>query len=272
MLMAIKGNWIHYADQSGYFAYPENASEPLPSILVIQEIWGVNEHIEDVTRRFAAAGYAALAPDLFALNGQRPAALSPERIDRAMKFIRKLPPAAWKDPASREIELSRHPEPDCSEIGETCDRLLAGVSRLSEYVPRLRKAVHHLRTGQPETKDQKVACVGFCMGGGLSALLACEEPELSGAAVFYGSTPPEEKIPSIQCPVIGFYGANDLRINEGIPTFDAGLRTSGTTYERSIYDGANHAFFNDDSQSYNVKAVRDSFVRLMTFFYKTLAA
>lgn len=269
--MSIKGSWIHYADQRGYFAYPENTSELLPSIIVIQEIWGVNEHIEDVTRRFAAAGYAALAPDLFAVNGKRPAVFSPDRISKAMKFIRQLPPAAWKDPVARNTELSRIAEPDRSKIGETCNQMLAGIGRLSEYIPQLRKAVHYLRKEQPKTKNQKVACVGFCMGGGLSALLACEEPELSGAAVFYGSTPPEERIPSIKCPVIGFYGANDQRVNSGIPVFEESLHTGGKTYEHYIYDGANHAFFNDDSQSYNVKAVRDSFVRLMTFFHKNLS-
>ena len=269
--MSIKGSWIHYADQRGYFACPENTSELLPSIIVIQEIWGVNEHIQDVTRRLAAAGYAALAPDLFAVNGERPAAFSPERINKAMQFIRQLPPAAWKDPTAREAGLSRLAEPDRSEIGETCDRMVAAIGRLSGYVPQLRQAVHHLRTERPQTKNQKVACVGFCMGGGLSALLACEEPELSGAAVFYGNTPPEDKIPSIACPVIGFYGAEDQRINAGIPVFEEGLRTGGKTYENYIYDEANHAFFNDDSQSYNVKAVRDSFVRLMTFFQKNLS-
>jgi len=65
--MAIKGEWIDYDGHRGYFAAPERAAEPLPAIIVIQEIYGVNGHIEDVTRRFASAGYAALAPDPKAL-------------------------------------------------------------------------------------------------------------------------------------------------------------------------------------------------------------
>ena len=43
--MAIKGEWIEYSGRKGYFAVPEMAAEPLPAIIVIQEIWGVNEHI-----------------------------------------------------------------------------------------------------------------------------------------------------------------------------------------------------------------------------------
>ena len=109
------------------------------------------------------------------------------------------------------------------------------------------------------------------MGGGLSALLACEEPEISGAAVFYGSAPSEEKIPSINCPVIGFYAANDPRINTGIAAFGDTMHGAGKSYERFIYEDAYHSFFNDDGPAYNVKAVRDSFVRLLTFFQKTLS-
>lgn len=269
--MAIKGKWIEYGDQKGYFAAPEKAFEPLPAIVVIQEAWGVNEHIEDVTRRFAAAGYAALAPDLFAVKGERPAALSPERIGRAVKFMRQLPPGIMGNPAARDAELAKLPGSEGKEIGETFGQLFGGPGRLAGYIPQLRDAVRHLRTMQQETKAQKVACVGFCMGGGLSALLACEEPEISGAAVFYGSAPPADKIPSINCPVIGFYGGNDQRVNAGIPAFEQAMQSAGKNYERFVYDGANHSFFNDDGQSYNVKAVRDAFVRLLTFFYKTLS-
>ena len=267
----IKGQWIDYEDQRGYFAFPENAETPLPAIIVIQEIGGVNNHIEDVTRRFAAAGYAALAPDLFVVDGKRHPALTPDRIKKAMGLMRLLPPGGWTNQALRDAELAKLPETDRLEITETFGQLLSNISRLPELIPHLRKAVHHLRNVQPETRQQKVACVGFCMGGGLSALLACEEPEISGAAIFYGNTPPVEKISSIQCPVIGFYGANDQRVISGIPAFEEALQKAGKSYERFIYEGANHAFFNDDAQSYNVKAVRDSFVKLLNFFYKTLS-
>jgi carboxymethylenebutenolidase len=269
--MAIKGRWIEYGDCKGYYAAPERASGPLPAIVVIQEAFGVNEHIEDLTRRFAAAGYAALAPDLFAVDGRRPPALTPERIDKALTFMRTLPPGAFRDPAVRDPALAKLPETDRREIMETFSQVFADPGRLPGYIPRLRQSVQHLRAELPQTKGQKVACVGFCMGGGLSALLACEEPELSGAAVFYGSTPPAEKIKSIRCPVIGFYGVEDQRVNAGIPAFEETMRAEGKSYERFLYERAGHSFFNDDAPSYNVKAVRDAFVRLLTFFHKILS-
>ena len=55
------------------------ASKPRGAVIVIQEAFGVNEHIQDVTRRFAAAGYRAVAPALFhrAGGGRRPTLTSP---------------------------------------------------------------------------------------------------------------------------------------------------------------------------------------------------
>jgi carboxymethylenebutenolidase len=138
-------------------------------------------------------------------------------------------------------------------------------------LPGLRSAFRHLREENPATKGRKVACVGFCMGGGLSALLACEEEELSGAAVYYGSAPPPEKIPGIACPVIAFYGANDARVNAGIPDFEAAMQKAGKSYEKHIYPGAGHAFLNDLGQTYEVNAARDSWTRLLGFFQRQLA-
>jgi carboxymethylenebutenolidase len=141
---------------------------------------------------------------------------------------------------------------------------------LAGYIAPLREAVRYLRSERPETKDQPVACVGFCMGGGLSALLACEEPELSGAAVFYGTTPPPEKVALVNCPIYAFYGSADARVNAGIPAFEQGMKEVGKPFEYHLYDGAGHSFFNDTRGSYNVNAARDSFARALSFFSQIL--
>jgi carboxymethylenebutenolidase len=271
--MGIKGEWISYGQGSGYFAKPERAALPLPGVLVIQEIGGVNGQIEDVTRRIAAAGYAALAPDLYEVEGKRPEALTKDRIAESFAFAASLPPGTMFDAATREAELARLAEPERRRIGETFGRMYAFVApekRGSLMVPLMR-AFRHLREERVETQGQKIACVGFCMGGGLSALLACEEPELSGAAVFYGMTPPAEKKAAIACPVLAFYGARDQRVNAGIPGFQEAMRAAGKSFEHFIYEGAGHAFFNDDAHSYDVKAARDSYARLLAFFSKALS-
>ena len=68
---------------SGYYAYPEGATEPLPGILVIHEWWGLNENIEAMTRRLAGEGYQALAVDLY--NGQ-----TAETPDRASQLVQEV--------------------------------------------------------------------------------------------------------------------------------------------------------------------------------------
>jgi len=270
-IMAIKGEWIKYGDQVGYFAIPERAATPLPSVVVIQEIGGVNDHIEDVTRRIAAAGYAALAPDIFAVNGTRPEALRKERVSEAFAFMATMPPASRFDPAVREAAMAKLPEEQRARIGESFAKVWSMVNILPSFVAPLRRAVQFLRTERPETREQKLGCVGFCMGGGLSALLACEEGELSGAAMYYGGAPAEDKISALACPVIAFYGGNDQRVNAGIPAFEAAMKKEGKSFEHRVYEGANHAFFNDDGPGYDVKASRDSFARLLAFFAKNLS-
>jgi len=266
--MAIRSEWVHYGDQTGYLAWPERATTPIPAVVVIQEAWGVNGQVEDVTRRIAAAGYAALAPDLYAVKGERPPALSRERIEQAVAFLQRLPPGSMMDPAARDAELARLPGNEGRQIGESFGQIFGAGSpdRLERFVAPLRAAVRYLRSQRPETRQQRVGCVGFCMGGGLSALLACEEPDLSGAAIFYGSAPAAERIERIGCPVIAFFGEKDARVNAGIPGFEQAMRRGGKTFEYHIYPGAVHSFFNDDRPSYDVRASRDSFARLLAFF------
>src|ERR1039458_3505969 len=64
-------------------------------LLVIQEVWGVDGHIHDVAARFATAGYAALAPDLYSAAGGRPPALSAERVEQAKAFLNTMAPPEW---------------------------------------------------------------------------------------------------------------------------------------------------------------------------------
>ncbi|HUX40594.1 MAG TPA: dienelactone hydrolase family protein [Rectinemataceae bacterium] len=269
--MPIHGEWISYGDQSGYFAFPERATKPLPSVIVIQEIWGVNAQIEELTKRIAAAGYAALAPDLFSVDGKRPPALEAARIEEAVAFMGTLPAEKRFDPAAREEALGRLEPATRARISETHGAMWSTPGRLPALVAPLRAAVAHLRHERSETKGQSLGCVGFCMGGGLSALLACEEPELDAAAIFYGSSPPAEKVASIACPVIGFYGAMDQRVNAGVPGFAASMREAGKMFEYHVYEGANHAFFNETGAVYDVNASRDAWARLMSFYSKHLA-
>jgi carboxymethylenebutenolidase len=270
--MSIKAEWIGYGGDKGYFAMPEHAGQPLPAVIVIADIMGVSDQTEDVVKRIAAAGYAALAPDFYVSDGKRPPHMMPERIGEAMNLMRTLGPGAWGDHSVLDAALAKMPEPERVRVHETFSALFSGMTKNDAYLTAIRNGVKHLRKEKPETKDQKVGCVGFCMGGGLSALLACEEPEVSAAAVFYGNTPAPEKLAKINCPVIAFYGEKDPRVNAGIDAFADGMKKAGKPYEHYIYKGAGHAFFNDYAASYEVNAVRDSYARLLAFFRKNLSS
>jgi len=268
--MAIEGEWVRYGDQLGYMALPRHAATPLPGVVVIHDLLGLSDHVEDVTRRIAAAGYAALAPDFFATGGGRPAPLAQARIQEAMTFLSRLSAAARTDRAAREAELAKLPEPERLRISETIGQVFAfaAPSRWEGLVGELRKAVRYLRRERPETLGQKVAC----MGEELSILLACGEPELSGAAVFYACPPPAAKLAEICCPLIAFYGANDPHVSTGVPAFAEAMREAGKSFEYHIYEGAGRGFFCDTKPNfYDVRASRDAFARLLTFFLKALA-
>ena len=88
-----------------------------------------------------------------------------------------------------------------------------------------------------------LAVCGFCRGGGWAFTYANENPKLKAAYSFYGA-PPEspEQVVNIRCPVYGFYGENDERVNASIPKAEQLMKAAGRKYEPVIYKGAGHGF------------------------------
>ncbi len=277
--MELVSEWVGYdapgGSVSAYLARPRPASGPLPAVVVIQEVWGVDGHIEDVTDRLAAAGYVALAVDLYSAGGGRPAALTVERIDVAKRFLNTIPSERWAavlgDDTSRAEELAKLPDGEGEMVGETMGTLFGGMRDLGRYVAMLRAGVSYL-WAHPACSGRAIGSVGFCLGGGLSALLACEEPQLAAAVVFYGSSPSAEQVASIGCPLRGFYGREDPRIVAGLPDFEAALADAGADYRLRVYPDTPHAFFNDTRPSYRPEAARDAWAATLAFFAHTLDA
>ena len=227
---------------------------------------GLNAHLEDVARRFAYAGYGVLAPDLYAKNGRRPEPLSRERVAELLAFVNTAGAAIFSDEKARAEALSKLPAEQAGRIQESMGTMFGGLRDHGAFVPALLATTKYLRDERAETRGQKIGSVGYCLGGGLSALLACHDPQLAAACIYYGSAPAADLIPKIACPVYGFYGGDDKRVNDGIPAFTEAMKAAGKSYESHIYPGAQHAFFNDDRPSYHAGAARDAFARTLEIY------
>lgn len=271
--MSLHTEWIRYGDNkqySGYVAYPKKAEGKLPSVIVLQEIWGVDAHIQDVTQRYAKAGYVAFSPDLYAENGERKPAFAEDRVEAVKSFLNSVSPKVWHDQEQLQAELGKLPEEQGKQIQETLGALFSNLDP-AMYKEQLAESAGFLRKDYEKSKGEKVGAVGFCLGGALSAYLAGTDKELAAAAIFYGRPPAEDVIADIQCPVRGFYGELDPNISDQIPGVAEKMKAKGKSFDYKIYEGAQHAFFNDTRASYNVDASRDAFVKVLTFFNKQLA-
>jgi carboxymethylenebutenolidase len=268
--MPVHTEWKIFNGMNGsrraYIASMEPVSELRPTIIIIQEIWGVDAHIQDVTQRFAAAGYVAIAPDLFAVNGVRPEALSEERLAESKAFLQSIPHTAWFNPAEREKEILKQPAHRQTRLRSTLDGLfgLLSPAQSGQLVGILTDTASFARHTFEKTKGMPVASVGFCMGGALSAVLATKDSQHAGSVVFYGR-PPEQGIADIQCPILGFYGGEDPNITNLVPGFAEEMEKNGKSFEAVIYPNAKHAFFNDTNPTYNVTYARDAFARTLEF-------
>lgn len=186
-----------------FVVYPE-VSEKAPAVIVIHEIYGLSDWIMSVADRLAAEGYIAIAPDL--LSGMAPGG------GRTKDFTDQS--------AIREAVTSL-----------PASQVIADLDAAANYVKALPAA------------NGKVAVAGFCWGGTQSFRFATNRHDLSAAFVFYGTGPTDAKaIETITCPVYGFYGENDARVNSTIPESESLMKAANKRFVPKIYDGAGHGF------------------------------
>ncbi len=150
----------------------------------------------------------------------------------------------------------------------------------SRIVADLRAACAFLRR-RPEARGDRIAAIGFCMGGAWALLLACHEP-IQAAADFYGRvrypdlTEAKPKHPidyaeDLRCPLLGIFAGVDQGIPvEHVRDLEAACRRHGKTVEFHVYGGAPHAFFNDHRESYREREARDAWAKTLAFFGRHL--
>lgn len=208
-----------------YVVYPE-AKTPAPAIVVIHENRGLNDWVRSVADRLAEEGYVAVAPDLLSGMGPNGGKTSDfPDTDAAREAISRLTP----------------------------EQVTADLDAVADHVLSL------------PASNKKLAVAGFCWGGAQSFRFATHRAGLTAAYVFYGMPPAKEALANIQCPVHGFYGGNDARINATIPQTAEDMKAAGKTFEPVTYQDAGHGFMRAgeeaDATEANKKALETAWAR-----------
>ncbi|PYT51247.1 MAG: carboxymethylenebutenolidase [Acidobacteria bacterium] len=207
-----------------FVVYPE-AKGKTPVVLIIHEIFGMTDWVQDLADQVAAAGYIAVAPDL--LSGMGP------NGGRSTDFAE-----------GKTMEAVSHLNPD---------QVTADLNAAADYALKL-----------PASKG-KLFVGGFCWGGSQTFRFATNRPDLAAAFVFYGGPPEKDAMARIKAPVYGFYAGNDSRINATLPDAIAQMKAAGKSYDPVTYDGAGHGFMRageaPDANDANKKARADAWVR-----------
>lgn len=199
------------------------------AVVVLQEIFGVNSHIRAVTERFAARGFAAVAPALFY----------------------RLAPC---DTLGVELGYSEADVRSGRDFKAQAEALPPPGVQLA-----VRTAVDWLAS----TTGQKVGVVGFCWGGLLAWRAACTLPQLSAAVCYYGGgmTSPEERSRQPLCPVMAHFGRQDAFIpQDSVLAFDQAQPQAVV----HVYD-ADHGFNCDQRASYDDTAALAARDRTLAF-------
>ena len=226
------------ADMPAFAVHPQNA-EHAPGIILIHEIWGLNDNIRDIAQRFAGQGYSVLAPDL--LKGTD----IEGKVDPSI--FQEMQDPTKRDEAQKKMRAALAPM-------QSPDFAAALLKKLRVCFAELQKST------------EKIAVMGFCFGGSYSFAFAAEEPRITACIPFYGQPPSEEQIKRIQAPVLAFYGEQDQNLMQSLPLLKVQMQKHGKTFENHVYPQTGHAFFNDQNpRMYQKEAAEDAWKKSLAF-------
>lgn len=222
--------------QMGAYMAQLEEHEKSPGVLVFQEAFGVDKHIRDVTDRLANAGYLAIAPELF--HRTAPPGFEGNTAD----FQSVMPHVMALNDANLEADI---------------------------------RAAHDALLRQSTMDGQRLACVGFCMGGRVSFLTNLILPLRAAISFYGGGIAKSERGPGLlgrvgetKGPIFLFWGGLDKHIGPGQRRdVSEALGAAKKTFASMEFAEADHAFFNDTRPNYN-KAAAEQAWRLSLAFFK----
>jgi carboxymethylenebutenolidase len=207
--------------------YTPAGKGPFPGIIVIHEIWGLNDWVKEQASKLADQGYVALAIDLY--RGK--VATTP---DEGHEIMRGVP----EDRARRDLH-----------------------------------AAMVLLQSQSDVKKDRIAVIGWCMGGGYALDVAMQEPTLRAAVINYGHlAADDDSVKPIHASILGLFGGKDRGIAVyDVMKFEAMLQKQGNRVEIHVYPDAGHAFENPNNKDgYRADDAADAWQRTVTFLADTL--
>ena len=224
-------------DIPGYRALPAKPKGKVPVILVVHEIFGVHEHIKDVCRRLAKEGYYAIAPELFARQGDVSKMTDFKEI--VSKVVSKVPDAQVMSDLDAALAFAKKdPHADTTKLSITGFCWGGRITWLY--------AAH-----QPALKAG-VAWYGKIVG---------DKDDLHPKN-------PTDIVADLKAPVLGLYGGKDQGIavdtvEQQTQSLAASSNASAKASSIHIYPEAGHAFFADYRPSYHEASAKDGWKRLL---------
>ena len=212
-------------------AYVARPSAPgrHPGLIVFQEAFGVNSHIRNVTERFAAQGYVAIAPELF----------------------HRTAPAGFAGDYNDFPSLMPHYQAVTNRAGEADIR-----------------AVYDWLSSSPNVRADQISSVGFCMGGRISFLANSVVPLRSAVSFYGGGIAPTllDRTSQLHGGTLLIWGGLDKHISaEHRQAVTNALNSQNKPYVNVEFSQANHAFFCDERCAYEPHAARQAWALTLEF-------
>jgi carboxymethylenebutenolidase len=209
-----------------FVARPAGAG-PHRAIIVMQEAFGVNAHIRDVTMRFAGEGFVAVAPELFHRTGTGVEGRYDDFPGMAPHF----------------------------------------KSLTTEGIVADARAVHRWLLSQPEVDAARIAAVGYCLGGRASFLANSVLPLAAAVSYYAGGMPSVlDRVDSVHGPQTFFWGGRDAHITaEQKSAVADAFHAAKKTFTSVEFSQADHGFFCDQRSQYEPNAAREAWALTLAF-------
>lgn len=222
-------------DMPAYQARPKQNDATLPVVIVVQEIFGVHEHIRDICRRLALEGYLAIAPELYFREGD---------------------PNDYSDiPTLFSNLVSKVPDA----------QVLADLDHVASWAARNGGDPHRLMvTGF--CWGGRISWLYAAHNPQLKAAVAWYG-KLMGEKTLNSPKHPVDIATDLNAPVLGLYGGQDTGIPlDTVETMRQALRAANAKAEIVVYPDAGHAFNADYRPSYHAESAKDGWQRMLAWF------